>query len=174
MTGVTETKKRVLVVEDEQDVATMIARFLSTEYDVVVASNGQQGLEMAFEEPRPELIILDDGGDFSSHAGDGWRLVSARERFPSLPDKFNALAELARGDILVVWEDDDIYLPWHLTAHAAALQTGGFSKPSRILANFEGPFVETDPGGSYHGSIAFTRAAFDAARGWPRTAEREG
>lgn len=59
MTGVTETKKRVLVVEDEQDVATMIARFLSTEYDVVVASNGQQGLEMAFEEPRPELIITD-------------------------------------------------------------------------------------------------------------------
>jgi len=59
MTGETETKKRVLVVEDEQDVANMIARFLSSEYDVVVAANGQEGLELAFAEPRPELIITD-------------------------------------------------------------------------------------------------------------------
>lgn len=118
---------------------------------------------------RRELIILDDGGDFDSHTGDRWQIVSAAERYPSLPDKFNALAELARGDILIVWEDDDIYLPWHVTAHAAALAAGGFSKPSRILANFEGPFVEIDPGGSYHGSIAFSRAAYDAAGGWPAT-----
>ncbi|AKT43129.1 chemotaxis protein CheY [Chondromyces crocatus] len=59
MTGVDEIKKRILVVEDEQDVAFMIARFLGTEYDVAVAMNGQQGLEMAFDEPRPELIITD-------------------------------------------------------------------------------------------------------------------
>ncbi len=59
MTGETEAKKRVLVVEDEQDVANMIARFLSSEYDVVVAANGQEGLELAFAEPRPELIITD-------------------------------------------------------------------------------------------------------------------
>jgi hypothetical protein len=118
---------------------------------------------------RRELIILDDGGGFDSHSGDNWRLVSAPERYPSLPDKFNALVELAEGDILVVWEDDDIYLPWHVSAHEAALVKGGFSKPSRILTNFEGPFVETDPGGSYHGSIGFTRTAFDEAGGWPRT-----
>jgi glycosyltransferase involved in cell wall biosynthesis len=118
---------------------------------------------------RRELVILDDGGDFASHSGDGWRLVAVAERLPSLPAKYNTLAELAAGDVLVVWEDDDVYLPWHITAHAASLAEGGFSKPSRVLANFDGPFVEIDPGVSYHGSIAFTRTAFEAAGKWPPT-----
>lgn len=59
MTGVDGPKRRILVVEDEQDVANMIARFLGNEFDVVIAANGQQGLEMAFTEPKPELIITD-------------------------------------------------------------------------------------------------------------------
>ncbi|EYF08729.1 two component transcriptional regulator, winged helix family [Chondromyces apiculatus DSM 436] len=54
-----EIKRRILVVEDEQDVAYMIARFLGNEYDVVVAMNGQQGLDMAFVDPKPDLIITD-------------------------------------------------------------------------------------------------------------------
>jgi DNA-binding response OmpR family regulator len=59
MTVATETKKRILVVEDQEDVAQMIARFLGGEFDVAVATNGLQGLDLAFTDPRPELIITD-------------------------------------------------------------------------------------------------------------------
>jgi hypothetical protein len=116
-----------------------------------------------------ELIILDDAGDHADQQGPGWRLVSIARRFPTLPEKFNALASLARGEIFVVWEDDDIYLPWHLSSHVAALTHGQFSKPSRVLSLYTGrPEVEA---GTYrfHGSLALTRRAFEAVGGWPVT-----
>jgi DNA-binding response OmpR family regulator len=37
----------------------MIARFLGGEFDVAVATNGLQGLDLALADPRPELIITD-------------------------------------------------------------------------------------------------------------------
>jgi hypothetical protein len=39
------------------------------------------------------------------YTSDGWQIISISRRFRSLPEKFNALAGLAQGDILVVWED---------------------------------------------------------------------
>ncbi len=82
---------------------------------------------------------------------------------------FNALAGLAGGDVLVVWEDDDIYLPWHITAHVEALSDGGFSKPSRVLSLYTGELHEEEAVGRFHASIAFTREVFELAGGWPLT-----
>jgi DNA-binding response OmpR family regulator len=59
MTGTTETRKRILVVEDQDDVAKMIARFLSDEFDVSIANNGLDGLALASQDPRPDLVITD-------------------------------------------------------------------------------------------------------------------
>ena len=54
---------------------------------------------------RRDLSILDDSGELNNETGDGWQIISISRRFRSLPEKFNALAGLAQGDILVVWED---------------------------------------------------------------------
>lgn len=118
---------------------------------------------------RRELIILDDAGQFESISGAGWKLISHASRFRSLPEKYNALAGMAQGDCLVVWEDDDIYLPWHLKAHAAAFQQGEYSKPSRVLSKNGNEIQEESAVGRFHGSIAFTRNAFEMAHGWPLT-----
>ena len=118
---------------------------------------------------RRELLILDDAGQLTPQRGDGWEVISVARRFRSLPEKFNALAGLARGEVLVVWEDDDIYLPWHLTAHVAALSSGGFSKPSRVLSLYTGTLQEEAGAGRFHASIAFTREAYETAGGWPLT-----
>ena len=118
---------------------------------------------------RREMIILDDADHLNPQKGDGWEIVSTERRFRSLPEKFNAIAGLARGDVLVVWEDDDIYLPWHITAHVAALKDGGFSKPSRVLSLYTGEVEEEAAAGRFHASLAFTREAFDEAGGWPLT-----
>jgi DNA-binding response OmpR family regulator len=50
---------RVLVAEDEQDVAELIRYHLTKEgYDVVLAATGAQALKRARDE-KPDLILLD-------------------------------------------------------------------------------------------------------------------
>ena len=117
-----------------------------------------------------ELIILDDAGEFRSQDGEGWELISVKRRFRSLPEKYNALAGMARGDVLVVWEDDDVYLPWHISAHVTGLsETFRYSKPERVLCHIHGRLQEYSAAGRFHASIAFTRSALRDIHGWPMT-----
>jgi len=51
------TKPRVLVVDDDEATARLLARFLR-DCDVTIAGDGQQGLERAIER-CPDLIIAD-------------------------------------------------------------------------------------------------------------------
>jgi DNA-binding response OmpR family regulator len=51
--------KKILVVDDEQQLALAVKiRLQSRGYEVVTANDGKAGLEM-FEKERPDLIILD-------------------------------------------------------------------------------------------------------------------
>ena len=119
---------------------------------------------------RRELLILDDADQYASHSGNGWEVVSVRRRFHSLPEKFNALAGMAQGEIFVVWEDDDVYLPWHISSHVRVIQSGhAFSKPGRVRSHYAGKCRDEPASGRFHGSIAFTRKAFDSVGGWPLT-----
>jgi cellulose synthase/poly-beta-1,6-N-acetylglucosamine synthase-like glycosyltransferase len=118
---------------------------------------------------RRELIVLDDAGELQNQTGDGWQIISIPRRCRSLPEKFNALAGLARGEILVVWEDDDIYLPHHVSSHVTAMAGHLWSKPSKVLSLYTGKLQEEDAAGRFHASIAMTRQAFDECGGWPLT-----
>jgi DNA-binding response OmpR family regulator len=51
-------KKRILIVEDDEDSRDILAQFLGAQYDVVVARDGLEGLELAANYP-PDLIITD-------------------------------------------------------------------------------------------------------------------
>ena len=116
-----------------------------------------------------ELIILDDAGELQNQTGEGWQIISIGRRFRSLPEKFNALAGLARGEILVVWEDDDIYLPHHISSHVNAMEGHLWSKPSKVLSDYTGQIQEEDATGRFHASLAFTRNALEQVGGWPLT-----
>ena len=119
---------------------------------------------------RRELIILDDAGQYVPTTGSGWELISLSRRFRSLPEKYNALAGLANGDVLAVWEDDDIYLPWHISAHVRALSTGlGYSKPSKVQFYTHERLQTDSAAGRFHASIAFRRKWLDRVPGWPLT-----
>ena len=51
--------KRILVVDDEQDIVRLVGlRLKANGYEVLSANDGQQGLETAQKE-KPDLIILD-------------------------------------------------------------------------------------------------------------------
>src|SRR5256885_5581066 len=50
---------RVLIIEDDPNVAEVVGRYLSREgYDVEIVSDGAAGLERALSDP-PELVVLD-------------------------------------------------------------------------------------------------------------------
>jgi DNA-binding response OmpR family regulator len=53
------TKRRILLVDDEKDlVETVKFRLEANDYDVIIAYDGQEGLDKARKE-KPDLIILD-------------------------------------------------------------------------------------------------------------------
>lgn len=120
-----------------------------------------------------ELIILDDAGQYDTQAGPGWRLVASQPRFDSLPQKYNALAALAPdADAYVVWEDDDVFLPWHLSAHAAALAAADWSRPSRVRSTYgqnRRGTIEESGLGRFHGGWAFRAAHFRRIGGYRET-----
>ena len=76
--------KKILVVEDNLDTRELIHLHLKTEgYDVVTATNGQEGLYMAGAE-HPDLILT----DISMPEIDGLELVRqlrAQSEFATLP-----------------------------------------------------------------------------------------
>jgi len=82
------------------------------------------------------MVILDDAGQYYPIEGDRWRIESVAKRYPTLGAKRNAAARLApRGtDAICPWDDDDLVLPWGLSATAAALERAPWSRPSQALA----------------------------------------
>lgn len=76
--------KRILVVEDNKDNMTLIVDVLSSlDYDVLQATDGQQGVEIAQAE-KPDLILM----DLSLPRMDGWtatRLLKDDEATKAIP-----------------------------------------------------------------------------------------
>ena len=52
-------KNKVLLVDDEPINIRQIGHLLESYYDIVVATSGQQALDIASSEPQPDLILLD-------------------------------------------------------------------------------------------------------------------
>jgi len=74
-----------------------------------------------------ELVILDDGGDrVADLVPEDPRIRYFRE-IPrrALGDKRNRLCELARGDIILHWDDDDWHAPDRIARQLAAIETSG-------------------------------------------------
>ena len=77
-------KSRILVVQDNQDNMTLIVDVLnSLEYDVLQATDGLRGVEMA-QELMPDLVLM----DLSLPKMDGWtatRTIKAQEPLNHIP-----------------------------------------------------------------------------------------
>jgi DNA-binding response OmpR family regulator len=57
-TADSKEKKRILIAEDDESIATMLARILGVRYEVHRAHDGKQALALA-DRIRPNLILLD-------------------------------------------------------------------------------------------------------------------
>jgi hypothetical protein len=105
------------------------------------------------------LLILDDADQISPQDGDGWCLRTSSVRMPTLVSKYVILEAIDGGwaDAFVIWDDDDIYLPWHLTAHANVLQQAQWSHPKMVWSlDGDGPKL-VSTGGGFWASAAVRR-----------------
>jgi hypothetical protein len=120
-----------------------------------------------------ELIVLDDAGQYAPTAisAPGVKLVTTPHRFRTLGEKRNASAALASPDTMIycVWDDDDVYLPWHISVAVAALeQTGSdYTIPTAIYTENRKRLAPRSNGQMFHGSWAFRREAFERVGGYP-------
>lgn len=119
------------------------------------------------------LVLFDDLGTLGPiepKMTDSVSILSVTERQPSYMGKYKTICDLFPDyDGYVQWDDDDIYLPWHLSAHAAVLANHGWSKPSIIWSTYAMPRGKVrmeDGRGRFPGSAAIRRDLLERIGGW--------
>lgn len=73
--------EKILVIEDDQDIARLLALYLESEgYEVILTHRGRNGLELAGAQ-QPHIILLDIGLPDMS----GWEVCSRLRSFTDIP-----------------------------------------------------------------------------------------
>jgi glycosyltransferase involved in cell wall biosynthesis len=96
------------------------------------------------------------------------RIVNRTSRIASLGEKFNELVRVARGDLLLPWEDDDLSLPGRISQALAMLGGDDYWKPPQVwfLQCGQPPRWRHNVGVRHHASV-FTREAWEKVGGYP-------
>ena len=80
MSGAPATRRRIVIAEDDPAIAAMLEKVLSQDYDVSVAHDGRKALELAAQQPRPALLLL----DVMMPALDGLGVAAEMKKHPEL------------------------------------------------------------------------------------------
>jgi hypothetical protein len=140
-----------------------------------------QFIHRHFLKVETHLFILDDANQYTSEliqrpSDPGFCTItikSQNDRLPSLPEKYQALVDLANNwdaDAYVIWEDDDVFLPWHLSNIHHALESGvQFYRHPKVWSTYgqhkRGMIME-NAAGRFHSSWAFTRELYEKVGGY--------
>ena len=125
-------KIRLLLVEDEQTLAGIIADTLSEKgFEVTVAYDGEAGLR-AFRGSRPDVVV----SDVMMPCMDGFTFVGRlRREAPGVPVLFLS-ARSAAEDVVQGFETGGQRLPAQALCHerAAGADTGNDPSPQRVFS----------------------------------------
>lgn len=86
-----------------------------------------------------------------------------------VPHKYNRIVRTALGavapDLLIVWEDDDLYLPDHISRIVNAWELAGrpeiwWGHPSRVYSDYPGHVLTEGAAGRFHAALALTVGAW--------------
>jgi glycosyltransferase involved in cell wall biosynthesis len=93
-------------------------------------------------------------------------ILNAAVRYPSIGAKRNAAVRHCAGEVIVCWDDDDGFLPRHLSACAAYVDGYDYARPDRCLVWVDNTRIER-VAPSFLAQHVFTRAAFERVGGYP-------
>jgi len=121
-------------------------------------------------EGEKELIVLNDLPDQElAFDHPEVKIINVKKRFRGMGEKRNACAALCSHDLLFVWDDDDICLPWRLSFCAQKLGEGRrFFKPARSFFLSKGEISGPEPN-VFHASACWQRSLYDEVGGYPHT-----
>jgi adenylate cyclase len=75
-------RSRILVVDDTADIRYFLVTLLQDRYDVTAAASGEEGLQVALSDKRPEIILL----DVMMPGTDGYEVMRQLARDPRTAD----------------------------------------------------------------------------------------
>lgn len=136
-------------------------------------------LSQTYPAERRRMLIFEDGGQIESSSGDGWTAVACTARYPSMPEKYDAMLDWAernwKPDVVALMDDDDCYLPSYLADQAFNVMSRGvgWAKNSHALSDYELPLNSLDLNyesalGRFHGSVACSWELVRKIGGWPK------
>ena len=89
---VSEQQKKILVIEDDEDIRTIVVtRLKRASCETIVAANGQDGLRRFYGD-RPDLVVL----DISMPVMDGWQVLERLREVSEVPVFFLTAASQER------------------------------------------------------------------------------
>ena len=133
-------------------------------------------MDQDYPQDRRELIILNDcpGQIFTTGLSDehNIKIINKNERYSTLGKKRNAALDLAKGDLIAVWDDDDIYLPWRLSycQNQMEMHQTPFYRSSSFWAYWGDDLLkanESKPEWVSHTNTLFTKGLCDQVGGYP-------
>jgi glycosyltransferase involved in cell wall biosynthesis len=122
-------------------------------------------LRQDYKGPK-ELVILNDyehQNIFFDHPE--VKVFNLPYRIEPLGAKFNSTIALCSGDVLMCWEDDDIYLPNRISYTLEHMQDGVFHTGNAFYESQAETVTEAT--NIFHATHAFTKELFDAIGGYP-------
>lgn len=95
------------------------------------------------------------------------RIVNIKDRYPTFGEKRNATVELATGDVIFPWSDDDLFLPWRISMSIKRMGGRQFWKPDKHWYWTRGKTPELKVGDRAHGMACFTKNFYQEVGGCP-------
>ena len=110
-----------------------------------------------------ELIVVNDHPDQEILCTDNEIVIfNLKRRLRTLGEKRNLSVALAKYDYLLIWDDDDIHLPWRIEETMRTLPEDQFFKCPQIWLANSGK-LEDEPRRNdfiYHNAAAYSRYTF--------------
>jgi glycosyltransferase involved in cell wall biosynthesis len=123
----TDLASRERPLMNEQEMLPMISCIMPTYgRPAFVGEAVQMFLDQDYPPDRCEIVVLNDCAEQQFTIDDSLasrvKVINCKTRFPTLGDKRNACIEAAGGDLIAVWDDDDLYMPWRLSYSLEQMQ----------------------------------------------------
>jgi hypothetical protein len=110
-----------------------------------------------YEGPKELLILNDCKEQILECDAPGVRVINTAERSPTLGDKYNLMNDLATGEIVLPWEDDDVSLPNRIRQCVENLGECEYYNPQHTWYEQNGQLFKTHQHGVCHNASAYRR-----------------